>query len=224
MTCTLRSFILSLAALALVSAFANAQAAGKKSSVAVRPELNVLTSHDENFQVKYPQSLVRCERLDAENPDVWSPERGCAAPIPVCDNSGHSGEVVACLAYPLDGFHGSELQAAAFSVSRLDGFSSATECVKRWASRDTRDVHAERIGALNFQMAKVAETETSYVADHSIYRTFHNAACYELDVNISIALPSAYAAEDVPRKLTDTERAKIKASLTQALHGFRFLK
>jgi hypothetical protein len=25
------------------------------------------------FQIEYPQELVRCEHLDAENPDVWSP-------------------------------------------------------------------------------------------------------------------------------------------------------
>src|SRR5258708_25101046 len=43
MTCTLRSFILSLAALALVSAFANAQAAGK-TRTAAGPEFGVLPS------------------------------------------------------------------------------------------------------------------------------------------------------------------------------------
>jgi hypothetical protein len=222
MNCQLRVFVIAVAVLASFLGFANAQTAGKKN--ATTSELAMLTSHDGDFQVKYPQNLIRCERLDAENPDIWRPEHGCAAPIAVCDNSGHSGEVGACLAYPLDDFHGSELQAAALSVSRLDGFSSATECAKRWASRDTQEVHSEKIGALTFQTAKVLETEASHVADRSIYRTFHDATCYELDVNLSIALASAFAAEDVPRKLTDAERDKIKASLTQALQGFRFLK
>ena len=223
MNCQLRVFVIAIALLASLLGIANAQTAGKKNAASAS-ELGILTSHDGDFQVKYPQTLIRCERLDAENPDVWSPEHGCAAPIAVCDNSGHSGEVVACLAYPLADFHGSELQAAALSVSRLDGFSTAMECVKRWASADTHEVHSEKIGALTFQAAKVVETETSHVADRSIYRTFHNATCYELDVNVSIALASAFAAEDVPRKLTDAERDKIKASLTQALQGFRFLK
>jgi len=223
MNCKLSVLALSFVACALVPGLADAQAAGKKNAISPS-EPAILTSHDGDFQVKYPQSLIRCERLDAENPDIWWPEHGCAAPIAVCDNSGHSGEVAACLAYPLDDFHGSELQAAAFSVSRLDGFSTATECAKKWASRDTREVHSEKIGALTFQTAKTVETETSHLADRSIYRIFHDATCYELDVNVSIALASAFAAEDVPRKLTDAEREKIKTSLTQALQGFRFLK
>lgn len=223
MNCKLRVFVIAIAVFALLSGLANAQAVGKKSTAATS-DAAILTSHDGDFQVKYPQALIRCERLDAENPDIWWPEHGCAAPMPVCDNSGHSGEVAACLAYPLDDFHGSELQAAALSVSRLDGFSTASECAKKWANRDTHEVHSEKIGALTFQTAKVVETETSHVADRSIYRIFHNATCYELDVNLSIALASAFAAEDVPRKLTDAEKDKIKASLTQALQGLRFLK
>jgi hypothetical protein len=220
---TPRIFALSLAVFASLSAVAHAQAASPKMATS-RPVLSVFTSHDTDFQVKYPQLLIRCERLDAENPDVWSPPSGCAASIPVCDNSGHSGEVAACLAYPLDSLRGSELQAAALSVSRLDGFSSAAECKKRWARHDTHDIHAEQLGALTFQVGKTVEQEAGHVADRSLYRIFHGGACYELDVSLSIALASAFAPEDLPRKLTPAERARITALLTHALHGFRFLK
>jgi len=222
MHCTLRIFALKLAAVALALACASPRAAGQKR-VDPRPALTSFTSADAVFRVRYPKYLLRCEHLDAENPDVWSPESGCAASIPVCDNSGHSGNVLACLAYPIAAFQGSELQAAAFSVSRLDNFG-ASECGQKWASRDTSGVHVERIGGMKFQAAKAIETETSHAAEHSIYRVFHQGACYELDVNLSMALASAFAAEDAPRKLTSTEREKIKAGLTRALEGFRFQK
>lgn len=222
MDCIFRIFALPLAVVALVSAMAS-PLMGQKGGAA-RPELKSFTSSDAVFQVRYPQYLVRCEHLDAENPDVWEPESGCAASIPVCDSSGHSGNVLACLAYPIKEFQGSELQAAAFSASRLENFGTASECMQRWASRDTVDAHAEEIHGLNFQVAKVVETEASHVGDHRIYRTFHGGVCYELDVNITIALDSAFAAEDAPRKLTAAEREKIKAGLARALEGFRFLK
>jgi hypothetical protein len=222
MNCAVRNFVAFVAVPVIVSGSALAQLPSK--TAAAKAELSVLTSHEGDFQLKYPQSLIRCERMDAENPDVWSPPHGCAAAIPVCDNTGHSGEVEACVAYPLDDFRGAELQAAALSISRLDGFATPGECTKRWASRDISDVHSEHIGASSFHAAKAVEAQTNYEADHAIYRVFHGAACYELDVNISIALPGAFAAEDVPRKLTGAEREEIKVSLTKALEGFRFLK
>jgi hypothetical protein len=176
------------------------------------------------FQIEYPQNLVRCEHLDAENPDVWSPEGACAASIAVCDSSGHAGNVLACLAYPPSEFHGSELQAAAFTVSRIDSFHTASDCLQRWGSPNTSAIHAEQIRGAKFQAAMVKEAEGNYVAEHAVYRTFHKDACYELDVNLSTALDTAFAAEDKPRKLTAAERQKIKGALTQALEGFRFQK
>jgi hypothetical protein len=186
-------------------------------------EFASVTSPDRVFQVRYPKSLLVCAHRDGENPDVWSPE-ACAADIPVCDNSGHAGNVILCLAYPTDAFHGSELQAAAFSVSSIDNYASAKECVQKWPRSNTSDIHSEEVGGLHFQAAKASETGNSHVADQRIYRIFHKGVCYELDLNVTTALDSAFAAEDAPRKLTEEERAKIKDALMQALRGVRFLK
>ncbi|HEY6766479.1 MAG TPA: hypothetical protein VI386_17105, partial [Candidatus Sulfotelmatobacter sp.] len=103
MTDALHILALSLV-MALVSPFA-----------AARSESKTLTSADGLFQIKY-SALITCEHRDGENPDVWSPEAACVASIPVCDGSEHSGDVLACLAYPRAEFQGSELQAAAFAV------------------------------------------------------------------------------------------------------------
>jgi hypothetical protein len=176
------------------------------------------------FQIEYPQNLVRCEHLDAENPDVWSPEATCIASIPVCDSSAHAGNVLACLAYPPSEFHGSEFQAAAFAVSRIDSFHVESDCLQRWGTPSVSDVHAEQIRGEKFQAAKVEEAQGNYVAEHFVYRTFHKGGCYELDINVSTALDAAFAAEDRPKKLAAAEREKIKGALTQALEGFRFQK
>jgi hypothetical protein len=214
---------LSRGALAFVLLLVMGQAAGEVGS-GHRAEFSTITNTDGTFQVHYPQQLVRCEHLDAENPDVWSPEGSCVATLPVCDSSGHAGNVLACLAYPASAFHGSELQAAAFSISRLDSFRTPDECNHKWTNRDTSNVHEERMAGTKMQSAEVVETQGSYVARRTIYRTFHREACYELDVNIATALDSAFAAEDTPRKLTSAERGEIKDTLMLALKGFRFLK
>lgn len=218
---TPRTFALSLVTTVFVFAVAaEVVLAGQSKD----PKLRTWTSAGAAFQIEYPQNLVRCEHLDAENPDVWSPEPACAASIPVCDSSGHAGNVLACLAYPAKEFHGSDLQAAAFAVSRIDSLHTASDCLQRWGSPNTSAIHEEQIQRVKFQTATIKEAQGNYVAEHLVYRTFHKDACYELDVNISTALDAAFAAEDKPRKLTAAERLKIKAALTQALEGFRFQK
>jgi hypothetical protein len=213
---------LRVVALSLAAAAAFVLPCASQDHSARKPEFSTFNGSDATFQIKYPQYLVRCEHRDGENPDVWSPEKVCVAYIPACDSSGHAGDVLACLAYPTRELHGSELQAAAFAVSRIGSFHTAKECLQ--VNQDASDVHEEKIGGVKFQTLNSVETETNYVAEHSIYRTFHKSACYELDVNLSLALDSAFAAEDKPRKLSASEREKIKAGLAQALEGFRFLK
>jgi hypothetical protein len=184
--------------------------------------LATTTSADHTVLVRYPKSLKVCAHRDGENPDVWSPE-DCAAEIPVCDNSGHSGNVLVCLAYPAQEFHGSNLQAAAFAVSRIDNFR-AKECSEKWPRTNTSDIHSTQIAGMTFNAAKAQETANSHVSAQSIYRIAHNGTCYELDVNFTTALDTAFATEDVPRKLTAAERARIRTTLLRALAGVRFAR
>ncbi len=146
------------------------------------------------------------------------------ADIPVCDNSGHAGEVMMCLAYPPGEFRKSELQAAAFAVSRIDNFRSASECTQKWPRRNTSGMHSEKISGVKFEAADAEESANNHANSETIYRTFHEGVCYELDVNVAIAQPAAFAPEDAPRKLTAAEREQVKSKLMQALAGFRFLK
>ncbi len=193
----------------------------KQTRAPAQSEFSTVTSADRILEVRYPKALLHCKHDDGENPDVWSPE-GCAADIPVCGDSAHSGNVLLCLAYPAQNFRGSNLQAAAFSVSRIENFDAA-ECSQKWARTNTTDVHAEKIGGLKLQAARAEQSERSHVADQRMYRVFHKS-CYELDINFVTALDTAFAAEDVPRKLTHAELDQIRSALAQALAGFRFLK
>ena len=207
--------------MALAVTFTSLSASGQNRSTA-HPELTSFTDPDKFFEIRYPKSLLVCSHRDGENPDVWSPD-SCISDIPVCDNSGHAGNVLACLAYPGGEFKGSELQAAAFSLSHIESLN-ADECAKKWARSDTANIHSEEIHGLKFQVGHAVETGNSHAADESMYRIFHKHACYELDVNLAIAQDSAFAAEDAPRKLTAAERDQIRNVLMQALDGFRFLK
>jgi hypothetical protein len=207
--------------MALAATFTSLSASSQNRG-GVHSELATLTDPDKVFEVRYPKSLLVCSHRDGENPDVWSPE-SCISDIPVCDNSGHAGNVLACLAYPGDKFKGSEVQAAAFSVSRIESLN-ADECGRKWARSDTANIHSEEIHGLKFQAGHAVETGNSHAADESMDRIFHKGACYELDVTVAIAQDSAFAAEDAPRKLTSAEREQIRGALMQALNGFRFLK
>jgi hypothetical protein len=218
-----------LSAIALAGACAMTLVASRAQAQAKpKAELATLTGTAGEFQIRYPKNLLVCTHLDGENPDVWSREE-CIADIPVCDNSGHAGDVLACLAYPAGGLKKdelkkSELQAAAFSVSRIGNLHTAKECLEKWARSNTTDIHSERIAGMEMQAARAEQTESSHVSEQNIYRVFHAGSCYELDVNLTTALDSAFAAEDVPRKLTPAEREEIKRSLHEAMEGFRFLK
>ena len=218
---TLRAIALAGAcAVTLVASLAPAQT---NAPAKPKPELATLNATAGEFQIRYPKNLLVCTHLDGENPDVWSRE-DCIAEIPVCDNSGHAGDVLACLAYPAGAFKKSELQAAAFAVSRIGNLHTAKECLAKWARSNTSDVHSERIAGMEMQAARAEQTESSHVSEQNIYRVFHAGSCYELDVNLTTAMDSAFAAEDIPRKLTAAEREEIKRSLREALEGFRFLK
>jgi|ERR1700727_3914449 hypothetical protein len=207
--------------MALAVAFTSLSVSGQNRNTA-RSEFASLNDPDKVFEIRYPKSLLVCSHRDGENPDVWSPD-SCISDIPVCDNSGHAGNVLACLAYPGGTFKGSEVQAAAFSVSRIESLN-ADECVKKWARSDTTNIHSEQIHGLKFQAGHAVERGNSHAADESMYRIFHKGACYELDVTVAIAQDTAFAAEDVPRKLTAAEREQIRSILMQALDGFRFLQ
>lgn len=216
--------VLTISRVPLVAAGLAVTLASWTSSAQTRArEFTSLTSSDSVFRVRYPKSLLVCSHRDGENPDEWSPQ-DCAADIPVCDNSGHAGNVILCLAAPTAEFQGSELQAAAFSVSRIDNLTGAKECLQKWPRADTSDIHSEAIGGLRFQAAKANETGNNRIAEQHIYRIFHKTACYELDVNLTVALDTAFASEDKPRKLSPAERHMIEGTLMKAVSGFRFLK
>ena len=205
-----------------LSAFDLSTTAWAQTPKRSRQESSVFTSADHQFQIRYPSKLKVCSHRDGENPDIWSPDE-CMSEIPVCDSSGHAGNVLMCLAYPGGELRGSEFTAAAFAVSRIENLG-AKECSEKWPRSETSDIHREEIGNLKVAAAKARESTGAHIEEQNIYRVYHQKACYELDVNLTTALSSAFAPEDAPRKLSPTERRDINEMLMQALAGFRFLK
>lgn len=175
------------------------------------------------FRVRYPRSLIPCSHLDGENPDVWSPQE-CISEIPVCDNSGHEGNVLLCLAYPIKELPHTELQAAAFAVSRIDNLRTAHDCDTKFPRANTKYLPEEKIAGTRFDVAEAEESGSGHVNRENLYRAFHADACYEIDITLDFALDSAFAAEDAPRKLTPAQQQEVKSTLGLALQGFRFTK
>jgi len=97
---------------------------------AARKESNVrFISPDGMFAFEYPKSLIRCE-TDPKQADRWTPARSCEAVIPVCAYASLTKDAtVVCIAYRAETLIGTNFEAAAFSVNKLDE-TTADECLR----------------------------------------------------------------------------------------------
>jgi hypothetical protein len=138
--------------------------------------------------LEYPDSLVTCKR-DPQQSGRWKPEGSCEAYIPVCsDVYGDSAATVMCLAYPASKMSGTNFQAAAFSVNRLQQAKTEAECLRvaepppHW-----KPSHAENINGVKFNVTHTDGVATGNLIDGYVYRAFHRNNCYELDIRISFS-------------------------------------
>lgn len=97
---------------------------------AARRESHVrFVSPDGMFAFEYPNSLIKCER-DPKQSDWWIPARSCEAVIPPCAYASLTKDAtVVCIAYPAETLIGTNFEAAAFSVNKLDE-ATAEECLQ----------------------------------------------------------------------------------------------
>lgn len=177
------------------------------------------TSPDGVFTFKYPDSLIQCKQIDPKNPDHWTPDDSCVSYTPVCDDDAHSGDTVACVAYPANKAKGTNLEAAAFSIAEVKGDYTAALCLGGVPDRDY-PVHTTRINGVDFRTSEVDGVGSGHSLDGYVYRDFHNDKCYELDVRIAVTNPALFDPGTVRR--IDLER--VRKPLDQALKSFRFLK
>ncbi len=179
------------------------------------PARKTFTSPDGAFSFEYPQSLVRCKQTDP-NSD-WTPD-SCASVIPVCDDDAHSGGVMACIAYPPDK-NKTNLEAATFSVSEINGDVTENKCLSGVPNRDF-PVHSIKINGVEFKASEVDGVATGSSLDAYIYRSFHKNRCYELDIRMAVSNPALFD----PGTIKPVDLNEVRKPLDKVLRSFRFLK
>ena len=94
-----------------------------------------------------------------------------------------TSEPVVCVAYPNKRYEGTSFTGAAFSVSEVPDAPSKSACFEdRTGDQKT---HWENIGGVQFKASLNGDAGTSHGSVHSVYLTFHNGRCYDLEIRMS---------------------------------------
>jgi hypothetical protein len=186
---------------------------------AARKESNVrFISPDGMFAFEYPKSLIRCE-TDPKQADRWTPARSCEAVIPVCAYASLTKDAtVVCIAYPAETLIGTNFEAAAFSVNKLDE-TTADECL-RVTEPHPATSHKEKVNGVTLDVFDVGGVAAGSVLVADAYRKFHQNRCYELDLRIAFANIGAFD----PGTVKEFDYKDVHRSLKSVLNTFTFLK
>lgn len=175
-------------------------------------------SPDGAFAFTYPRSLIKCEK-DPKQEDRWIPDRSCEAVIPVCSYASLTKDAtVACIAYPAETLAGTNFEAAAFSVNKLDE-AKADECLQVTEPHPATS-HKEKVNGVTFDVFDVGGVAAGSFLAADAYRNFHQDRCYELDLRVAFVSMGALD----PGTVKEFDYEAVHRSLKSVLDTFKFLK
>ena len=175
-------------------------------------------SQDGTFAFEFPSSLIRCER-DPKQSDQWIPRRSCEAYIPVCTDAAFTKDAtVVCVAYPAENFAGTNFQAAAFSVNRLDAIN-AEGCLQVTEPHPATS-RREKVNGVTFDVFDVGGVAAGNWQAADAYRSFHQNRCYELDLRVTFSNIANFD----PGTVKEFDSEAVNRSLRSVLDTFTFLK
>lgn len=175
-------------------------------------------SPDGTFAFTYPNSLIKCEK-DPKQEDWWIPARSCEAVIPVCSYASLTKDAtVACISYPAETLTGTNFEAAAFSVNKLDE-ATADECLQVTEPHPATS-HKEKINGETFDVFDVGGVAAGSFLAADAYRNFHQNRCYELDLRVAFVSMGALD----PGTVKEFDGKEVDRALRSVLNTFKFLK
>lgn len=175
-------------------------------------------SPDGAFAFTYPNSLIKCEK-DPKQENWWIPVRSCEAVIPVCTYASLSKDAtVACIAYPAETLNGTNFEAAAFTVNKLDE-ATADECL-RVTEPHPATSHKEKVNGVPFDVFDVGGVAAGSLSAADAYRNFHQNRCYELDVRVAFGNITNFD----PGTVKEFDYKAVDRALRSVLNTFKFLK
>jgi hypothetical protein len=205
--------LIALAVTLLLPAVSDPQQPASHKEVSVH-----FTSPDGTFAFEYPKSLIKCER-DPKHTDWWIPERSCEAYTPVCAYASLTKDAtVVCIAYPAETLIGTNFEAAAFTVNKLDE-ATAEECLQVTEPHPATS-HKEKVNGVTFDVFDVGGVAAGNLLDADAYRNFHQNRCYELDLRIAFVSIGAFD----PGTVKEFDGGAVHRSLKSVLDTFKFLK
>jgi hypothetical protein len=192
---------------------------------AATAELKTYTSPDRKFQFEYSSTLTVCMRQRAPGGLLWGPE-DCQDMAEPCGIERSSLKTTVCLAFPKRELkHYPVVSAGTFSVAEVTDRASERTCLDlseylfdglatdRVRIHDTTYLHVDRgyVGG-------------SHGEDRSIFRAYHDGACYQIEVTIATAVGRVdLKPNDITAYLTE-DNLLVERRLKQAVDSFRFLK
>lgn len=158
-------------------------------------------------------------RKDPKQGNWWVPTRSCEAVIPVCTYASLSKDAtVACIAYPAETMNGTNFEAAAFTVNKLDE-ATADECLQVTEPHPATS-HKVKINGETFDAFDVGGAAAGSFSAADAYRNFHQNRCYELDVRVA----AGNIANFDPRTVKEFDYKAVDLALRSVLNTFKFLK
>jgi hypothetical protein len=152
----------------------------------------------------------------------WIPQESCESYIPICsDVYGDSAATVACVGYPANQMKGTNFEAAAFSVNKLQQAKTEAECLRveepppHW-----RSSHAETVNGVKFRVMHTDGVAMGNLTDSHVYRSFHRNNCYELGIRIAFSNPANFD----PGAVRGFDQKLVQHDLKAVLETFEFTK
>lgn len=175
-------------------------------------------SPDGAFAFTYPNSLIKCEK-DPKEEDRWIPARSCEAYIPACSYASLTRDAtVACIAYPAETLNGTNFEAAAFTVNKLDE-ATKDECAQVTEPHPATS-HKVKINGETFDAFDVGGVAAGNLLIADAYRNFHQNRCYELDVRVAFVNIANFD----PGTMKGFDYKAVDRALRSVLNTFKFLK
>jgi hypothetical protein len=139
----------------------------------------------------------------------------------VCsDFSGIKDATIACVAYPAANLRGTNFEAGAFSVSRLDA-TTVSECLSvPEPPPHVGTARTETVNGVTFNVTETDGVAMGNLIDAYDYRSFHGNRCYELDIRIAFANIGNFD----PGTVKEFDDKAVYSSLKSVLNTFKFVK
>jgi hypothetical protein len=156
------------------------------------------------------------------SPDFGVAKSGEALPdiaksyIPACEEG-----FMACVYYQAENFVGTNFGSAGIAITTPTMASEAACKDTTGYNGAVQNSHSETFGGADWLVFESGDAATSHYANDTIYRTWHDNTCYQLDARIGYSNFEVYEPGSI-KEFTDTDRANLRDKLTTVVKTFTF--